>query len=66
MDLSMPGMDGFDATREIAARTRVLVLTGSDNPADVARARDAGAAGYLTKDRIAETLADAIIAAGRD
>jgi DNA-binding NarL/FixJ family response regulator len=42
----------------------VLVLTGSEDPADVAKARHAGATGYLTKDRIAEALVDAILAAG--
>jgi DNA-binding NarL/FixJ family response regulator len=67
MDLSMPGLDGFDATEQIAeaGHARVLVLTGSEDPADVARARRAGAAGYITKDQIAETLVDAILAAGR-
>jgi len=66
MDLNMPGGDGFEATRAIAeagTRTRVLVLTGSEDPADVARARSAGAVGYITKDRIAETLVDAMLAA---
>jgi DNA-binding NarL/FixJ family response regulator len=67
MDLSMPGLDGFDATQQIASgdgTPRVLVLTGSEDPADVARARSAGAAGYITKDQIAETLVEAIITAG--
>jgi DNA-binding NarL/FixJ family response regulator len=68
MDLSMPGVDGFRATEQIVgdAGAHVLVLTGSDDPADVAKARRAGAVGYLTKDRIAETLVDAILAAGSD
>jgi len=68
MDLSMPGMDGFSATREIARDpgARVLVLTGSDDPADVAKARRAGAVGYITKDQIAETLVSAILDAGSD
>jgi DNA-binding NarL/FixJ family response regulator len=68
MDLSMPGLDGIDATRQLTAggSARVLVLTGSEDPADIARARSAGASGYLTKDRIAETLVDAILAAGSD
>jgi DNA-binding NarL/FixJ family response regulator len=69
MDLSMPGIDGFGATEQIAAGSRavrVLVLTGSEDPADVAKARKAGASGYITKDRIAETLLDAILAAGAD
>jgi DNA-binding NarL/FixJ family response regulator len=67
MDLSMPVLDGFGATEQIAGGpgdVRVVVLTGSENPADVAKARRAGATGYLTKDRIAEALVDAILAAG--
>jgi DNA-binding NarL/FixJ family response regulator len=68
MDLSMPGMDGFEATEQIAREpgARVLVLTGSDDPADVAKARRAGAAGYITKDQIAETLVGAILEAGSE
>jgi DNA-binding NarL/FixJ family response regulator len=64
MDLSMPGVDGFGATRQILAAegdTQIVVLTGSDNPADIAKAREAGAAGYITKDRIAERLVEAIL-----
>jgi DNA-binding NarL/FixJ family response regulator len=67
MDLSMPVLDGFGATEQITdgpGDVRVLVLTGSEDPADVAKARHAGATGYLTKDRIAEALVDAILAAG--
>ena len=66
MDLNMPVMDGFEATRQLASAARapaVLVLTGSDSPADVARARAAGAAAYLTKDHIADDLVRAIFAA---
>jgi DNA-binding NarL/FixJ family response regulator len=66
MDLNMPGVDGFGATEQILAHdgaTRVLVLSGSEDPADVAKAREAGAAGYLTKDRIAESLIEAILKA---
>ena len=63
MDIAMPGMDGFDATRQIRARRPdacVLILTGSDSRTDVDRARKAGAAGYVTKDRIAAELIQAI------
>jgi DNA-binding NarL/FixJ family response regulator len=66
MDLSMPRVDGFDATkriRELVPETAIVVLTGSRDDADVARAKDAGAAGYVTKDRILGELVDAIHAA---
>jgi DNA-binding NarL/FixJ family response regulator len=69
MDLSMPGVDGFNATEQIArgpGGIRVLVLTGSEDPADVAKARRAGATGYITKDQIAEALVEAILEAGSD
>ena len=64
MDISMPVMDGFEATRRIRAEgedVAVLMLTGSNAPADVDRAREAGAAGYVTKDRIAAELIEAIL-----
>jgi DNA-binding NarL/FixJ family response regulator len=42
------------------------MLTGSNSRDDVDRARQAGAAGYVTKDRIAAELVDAILeVAGR-
>jgi DNA-binding NarL/FixJ family response regulator len=69
MDISMPVMDGVEATRRIReARTDacVLMLTGSNAAADVDRSREAGATGYVTKDRIASQLIEAIVeAAGR-
>jgi DNA-binding NarL/FixJ family response regulator len=64
MDISMPVMDGFEATRRIRETLPdacVLMLTGSNSRADVDRARQAGAAGYVTKDRIAAELVDAIM-----
>jgi DNA-binding NarL/FixJ family response regulator len=59
MDLLMPVMDGIEATRlirESFPATTVLVLTGSDSHEDMERARAAGAAGYLTKDRTSDDL----------
>jgi CheY-like chemotaxis protein len=64
MDISMPIMDGFQATKQIRKQlpqARVLMLTGSNSRIDVDRAREAGAAGYVTKDRIAAELIDAIL-----
>jgi DNA-binding NarL/FixJ family response regulator len=63
MDLSMPHVDGFEATsriREEAPDTAIVVLTGSNDPDDVERAHAAGAAGYVTKDRILAELVGAI------
>jgi DNA-binding NarL/FixJ family response regulator len=69
MDISMPVLDGVAAAREIRTRrpaAAILMLTGSNSLADVDRSRAAGAAGYVTKDRIAAELIDAIVeVAGR-
>jgi NarL family two-component system response regulator LiaR len=59
MDLNMPGMGGVEATRriaQIAPLTRVLVLTVSDQDADVLNAILAGACGYLMKDASIDDL----------
>jgi two-component system, NarL family, response regulator DesR len=70
MDLSMPNVDGFEATARIleaSPGTAVVVLTGSDDPVDRERARRAGAVGYVTKDRILAELIETIrsVASGR-
>jgi DNA-binding NarL/FixJ family response regulator len=64
MDISMPVMDGIEAARRVhrsRPETAILMLTGSNSRTDVDRARQAGAAGYVTKDRIAAELVDAIL-----
>ncbi len=64
MDIAMPIMDGLQATKQIRKQwpqACVLMLTGSNSRDDVDRAREAGAAGYVTKDRIAAELIDAIL-----
>jgi DNA-binding NarL/FixJ family response regulator len=55
MDIGLPGVDGIDATRAIHARDarqHVVIYTGSDEYGDVARADEAGAAGFLHKDAL--------------
>jgi two-component system NarL family response regulator len=64
MDISMPLMDGIAAATAIKAAddgVSILMLTGSNDRSDVDRARKAGAAGYVTKDRIAAELVKAIL-----
>jgi DNA-binding NarL/FixJ family response regulator len=64
MDIAMPIMDGLQATKQIRKQRPqacILMLTGSNSRTDVDRAREAGAAGYVTKDRIAAELIEAII-----
>jgi DNA-binding NarL/FixJ family response regulator len=68
MDLEMPGKRGIEATREvvsIAPLTRVVVLTISDQDADVMDAVIAGACGYLLKDASIQDLLRGIAAASK-
>ena len=68
MDLRMPVMDGTEATARITAEAdapHVLVLTTYDTDADIVRAVEAGARGYLLKDAPTGVLADAIRRAAR-
>jgi DNA-binding NarL/FixJ family response regulator len=64
MDVEMPKIDGITATRLVRqARPRlcVLMLSGAD-PARVAEAREAGAAGYVDKVAAPEDLVPALLA----
>ena len=73
MDVRMPGMDGIEATRQLAGPAvtgphipRVLILTTFDLDEYVYEALCAGASGFLLKDVTAERLFDAVrvVAAG--
>jgi DNA-binding NarL/FixJ family response regulator len=70
MDLSMPGMDGVEATRAILEENpgaRILVLTISAEEEEVLDALLAGACGYLLKDaEVAEIVAGVRAAAAGD
>jgi DNA-binding NarL/FixJ family response regulator len=68
MDLRMPDTDGATATARITRDlpgVHVLVLTTYDTDADILRAVEAGATGYLLKDTPRDTLLDALRAAAR-
>ncbi|HEY5984534.1 MAG TPA: response regulator transcription factor [Anaerolineales bacterium] len=63
MDISMPGMDGLEATRQLTGRspaTQVLALTVHDDKQYFMEMLAAGASGYLTKQAAAEELVAAI------
>ena len=68
MDLRMRGLDGVGATERILAgdpHARVVVLTTYETDADILRAVEAGASGYLLKDASRTELANAVRAAAR-
>jgi DNA-binding NarL/FixJ family response regulator len=63
MDVEMPDMNGFEATRRITQadrRIKVLILTMYQEEEVVARCLDAGASGYVLKDASASQLMHAI------
>lgn len=62
-DIEMPEMTGLTLAAEVRERfpqTRVVILTTFARPGYLRRALDAGAKGYLLKDRPAAELADAV------
>ena len=68
MDLSMPGMDGMAATRELAAQEgapRVLVLTMHAEEDYLVPLLEAGASGYLVKNVADRDLVDAVRSVAR-
>jgi DNA-binding NarL/FixJ family response regulator len=67
MDLTMPGMNGIEATRHLKMRwpdLPVLILTVNDDPVYERTARAAGADGFLLKKTAGTTLWPAIASLG--
>lgn len=63
MDMSMPGLDGIEATRAVLlARpsTKVIMLTSFSENARIMAALDVGAVGYLLKDAEPEDIIKAL------
>lgn len=63
MDLRMPGMDGVAAIRAIMTShpgARIVALTSYEGDADIYRALDAGACGYLLKDMLGTEVIRAV------
>ena len=68
VDVSLPGVDGIAATRELCRRvpeSRVLVLSMHDEPLLASRALEAGALGYAIKSESAESVLAAVHAVAR-
>lgn len=70
LDLSMPGMSGFEIIRKVMARqaqARILVFSMHEDAALAEQALQLGARGYVTKSNPPEVLAQAVtqVAAGR-
>ncbi|MFD7630450.1 response regulator [Streptomyces sp. NPDC059851] len=68
LDLRMGAMDGVAATGHIlreSPRTKVVIVTTYEDDADILRAVEAGAAGYLLKGSSREELVHAVKAAAR-
>src|SRR5687768_16984419 len=68
MDIRMPGLNGFEATRRIMdahPRIRILIVTMFEDDASVFTAMRAGARGYVLKDAEKDDMLRAIRAIGR-
>ena len=68
VDIGMPGLNGLEALKRIkeeAAEVNIIVLTVSDDDADILDAIKGGAQGYLIKDLRHEQLFEAIEAVTR-
>jgi DNA-binding NarL/FixJ family response regulator len=63
MDIEMPGMDGVEAIRRVKAvapEARVVVVSAHQGDLILAKAVEAGASGYLSKDNALSTVVDSV------
>lgn len=63
LDLAMPGTDGWTAFRRLRERhptVPVVIVSGSEDPADMRRALEGGAAGFVPKSSTPEVLRRAL------
>jgi PAS domain S-box-containing protein len=68
MDISMPKLNGFEATRlisDLLPDTHVLILTQHESPETIKQAFRAGARGYVVKSNMADKLESAVDAVSR-
>ena len=67
MDLELPGLDGYEATRRIKSRqpaTRIIILTIHASPGDREQALVSGADDFVVKGSTYETLRNVILGTG--
>jgi two-component system, NarL family, nitrate/nitrite response regulator NarL len=67
IDLGFPDGNGLEAAREVMRRhpeTKVVILTGSDDPASLLEADRLGLAGYVGKDRRLDEIVEVVHRAG--
>jgi PAS domain S-box-containing protein len=68
MDISMPNLNGLEATRAIRSSvpdSEVLIMSQHDSPQVVQQAFNAGARGYVVKSSLARELLNAVASVGR-
>lgn len=65
VDVRMPGLDGIEVTKRLAAHTKIVVVTTFDSDEVLHQALDHGACGFLTKDASPGLLVESIRSAAR-
>lgn len=63
MDISMPDIDGIEATRQLSSQARVVILSMHSSRDYIGQALRAGGVGYVVKDAVLTDLVAAVRAA---